>query len=95
MITIQQQLFLLELLFHGKLTRKETHKKGIFSNDGDFFKQIKELKDFGYVINRSHGSNRVYYCLTSNGWGFANILALQSNSDKRFRKIAKEIAWLP
>ncbi len=99
MITIKQQFILLELLFHKRLTRKEFHKlnKTLFSiaNDSQFFKDIKELKEFGYVETRNYNGNRVFYCLTMNGYAIANILALQNNTDKKFKQIAKSIAWLP
>lgn len=94
MLTIKQQLFLLELLFHGKITRKEIHAHGMFSNDADFFKQIKELKMFGYIINEKCDKNKVVYKLTENGWFFANIIAKQNNTPEKYRKIAKVMTWL-
>jgi DNA-binding HxlR family transcriptional regulator len=94
MITRKQQLFLLELLLHKTIVRKELMKKPIFSNDNDFFIQIKELYDFGY-IQYKHLSQNVEYSLTPNGYAFANILALQPNTDEKYRRIAKEISWLP
>jgi DNA-binding HxlR family transcriptional regulator len=95
MLTRQQQLFLLELLFHGKLRRKDVLKKPIFCNDSDFYKQVKELINFGYIVNHNLDHKEVEYILTRNGWAFTNILACQSNTDKKYKKIAKEISWLP
>lgn len=100
MITIKQQLLLLEMLWFyisGKkfIDRKEIIKKPIFSNDNDFFKQIKDLKDFGYIKNENYGKNKIHYKLTMNGWAFANILARQNNTEKRFKNISREIIWIP
>lgn len=100
MITKKQQFFLLELLwnyYHGnnRIIRKEILKKPIFSNDNDFFKQIRELKEWEYIENESYDKNKTYYKLTPNGWAFANIIANQKNTDPKYRKIAKEITWIP
>ena len=100
MITLKQQYFLLELLWNKAnkndgITRQEIIKKPIFSNDNDFFKQIKELKLFAYIETESYDKNKVRYKLTLNGWAFANIIAKQINSEDRFRKIAEAIAWIP
>lgn len=96
MIEKKQQLLLLEFLWnyaHGnkRLSRKDIINKPILSNDTDFFRHIKVLIEFGYVENDGGGS----YCLTKNGWAFANITAMQPNTDKKFRNIAHEITWLP
>lgn len=77
------------------VTRKEIIKKPIFSNDSDFYHQIKELKDFGLIKNENYEDYKVHYSLTMNGWAFANIIAKQKNTDERFKKIAKEITWIP
>ena len=95
MLTKKQQLFLLELLFHDKIIRKDILKKGIFSNDNDFFKQIKFLIDCGYIINHRIDNKTTEYILTRNGWAFTNILACQPNTNNKYKKIAKEISWLP
>lgn len=95
MISLKQQYFLLELLLHGKITRKEIHKKAIFCNDADFFKQVKELKEFDYIKNERYDKNKIHYRLTLNGYAFANILAMQKNTPKLYRQLAKEIKWLP
>lgn len=91
------QIFVLELLFHKRLTRKEIFKlkPKLFCNNDDFFKTVKILKEFDYIQVRNYNKNRVYYSLTLNGWCFANILALQPNTNKKYRQIAKEIIWLP
>lgn len=96
MIEKKQQLLLLEFLWnyaHGnkRLNRKDIINKPILSNDNDFFKNIGVLMNIGYVKNDGGGS----YCLTNNGWAFSNIIACQRNTDKKFRKIAHEIRWLP
>jgi DNA-binding HxlR family transcriptional regulator len=97
MMTIKQQKFLLELLWlHNQKSngiRKEILKKDIFSNDNDFFKQIKELELFGYIERKNYERNNISYCLTANGYALSNILAKQNNTDERFRKIAKGIEW--
>lgn len=94
MITKKQQLFLLELLVHKTIIRKDMMKKNIFSNDNDFYIQIKQLHGFGYIQFR-HLSKNVEYFLTPNGYAFANIMACQPNTDEKYRKVAKEISWLP
>lgn len=100
MITLKQQRFLLELLIKhaqkkGYVTRKEIIKKPIFSNDSDFFSQIRELKEFGYIENETYDNYKTRYRLTMNGWAFANIIAKQKNSESRFKKLAVEIRWIP
>jgi hypothetical protein len=105
MITIKQQLFLLEMLWNYNQKkngiRKEIIKGPIFSNDNDFFKQVKELMEWGYIKTINYEKKRVSYQLseshelTMNGWAFANIIAKQKNTDERFKKIAKEITWIP
>lgn len=97
MMTIKQQKILLELLWlHNQKKngiRKDILKKDIFSNDNDFFKQIKELETFEYIERVNYEKNNISYCLTANGFALANILAKQNNTDERFRKIAKGIEW--
>jgi DNA-binding MarR family transcriptional regulator len=116
MITKKQQLFLLELLWnyvHGlkQITRKVIIRKPVFSNDSDFFKQIKELEEWGYVETEENGNNRVIYKLTLNGWAFANIIGLQKNTTEalknilsknefkefkeKYEEFIKEIKWIP
>lgn len=103
MLDCKHQIVLLELLIRQRLkpvdrmiTRKDmiNFKYGIerlFSNDNDFFKHVIDLINFDYIEGNNHGK----YYLKANGWCIANIIALQKNTDERYRKVAQEISWLP
>jgi predicted transcriptional regulator len=93
-INHKHQLILLEMLWLYAVKKRHLERSDIikeFSNDGDFYKHIKDLIEFGYIKNEGNGS----YCFLSNGWAFANILGLQPNTEKRYRQVAIEITWLP
>jgi len=99
MLSKKQQILLMELMLNKRLKGREIYKKGIFSNESDQSKQIRELKSFNYIdIAVSRKSKReAHYSLTKIGKIFTNILALQKNNERRYRKMAKEgsILWLP
>jgi len=85
MLTDKEQLILLELLTHEKLSRKEFIKNtNLFCNDAYFFKKMKKLRTMGLL----HGS--AFWKLTFKGYIRAKLIALDGNNPKDYAKNLKK-----
>jgi predicted transcriptional regulator len=96
MLNDKQQFILLELLWNysqGKkrIEQKDSLKLKCITSNNDFYRNLRQLIKFGYINHNGTSS----YSLTGNGWAIANIIAMQPNTDRKYRKIAQEIMWLP
>jgi len=95
MLSEKEQIVLLELLFHGNLTRKWFLKNtDCFYTTTDFFQRMKKLKDFGLVMNDGiniNKDNSKSWYLTFKGQLRAKLIALDKNNPKDYGKNKKDV----
>ena len=99
MLSVKQQKLLFKLYVNGKLTRKDCLY--LFSNDSDFFHQIKPILNIGIIDEKENNgivgkekdeNERVEYTLTLAGkWFFEVFISKFDDEFKKYRKDARLI----